>query len=111
MGWGSPCEPSNLGHGVANDDHGLDGPAGVGLDLLDRLHDVQAHMLAIEPLGLGGTNEELRSICARATGFLLTGVEGTKVLGCVGSGVGVELHHDLASGLGAYLHVEENHRV
>jgi hypothetical protein len=111
MGKGGLREPSNLGHGVVGDYYGLGGLVGAGSGLLDRLYDVQAHMLVVEPLSLGGTDEELRFICARATGSLLIGVEGMKVLGCAGSGVGIELYHDLASGLGADLHVEENLRV
>jgi hypothetical protein len=166
---------------TVSDDHGLGGPAGARSDLLDRLHDVQTlhdlsedYVLAVKPLGLGGTDEELRPVCAGAgighgedagagvlpdevligelgaidglatcavpggevsslahepgdhpvegrflvvewlagaAGSLLTGAEGTEVLGRAGSGVGIELHHDPASRLVADLHVEENLRV
>jgi len=58
---------------TVGDDHGLGSPAGAGPDLLDGFHDVQTlhdlaehHVLAVEPLGLGGTDEELRSIGAGA---------------------------------------------
>lgn len=59
---------------TVGDDHGLGGPAGAGPHLLDGPHDVQAlhdltehHVLAVEPLGLGGTDEELRSVGAGAS--------------------------------------------
>jgi hypothetical protein len=104
-------KPPHPGHGVACDDHRLGDRSGVGSDLLNFLHDVQTHMLAIKPLNIGCTNEELRFVCAKVASSLLTSAKGTKVHGCVGSGVGVELHHDPASKLGANLHVEENLRV
>lgn len=54
---------------TVGDHHGLRDPAGAGSHLLRRFHDVVAlddlpehHVLAVEPLGLGRADEELRSV-------------------------------------------------
>jgi len=58
---------------TVSDDHRLRGPSGARSDLLHGLHDVHAlddlaehDVLSVEPLGLGGADEELRSIGSRS---------------------------------------------
>lgn len=58
---------------AVGDDDGLGGSAGGGSNVLDGLHHIHAlddlsehHMLPVQPLRLGRTNEELRSVGAGA---------------------------------------------